>query len=327
MDMRKQFILSIVTLFFISNGWAESSHCIATLKQINNDYIKYGNSITSHDLSWMKVAWLENNLGHPKVAKNELNQIQYTWKCNSNDFMVAQISADHAKINNLNGQISSDEGAQAFNIDLPVPSIPQNGLPNQATSSTTNKDYTVVEVTEGPMTITYPNGTTKTIQPKPGKAPMLQKVEIQPIKPIVIKESPQMEEEGTKEDIADYNKTFNTSFKNEEELKVDAKKRADAFLTKLKSCIPGDYTFFQGAVLTSTIKGKQGDVCLVDISMSLAGVGVYSLSCAFQPQNLLDYIKSCEYGSFLSPKSPPVKKDCKITKTGMLNDPHMDFDF
>lgn len=94
------------------------------------------------------------------------------------------------------------------------------------------------------------------------------------------------------QNLSEYNKIYNTSVQNLDQLQADMTKRITDYSEKLRACTPGTYQFtFAGTHLTyikSTIIGKHGDLCLTETSYLMKSQGNYTVKCEFQPQTLID---------------------------------------
>jgi hypothetical protein len=130
-----------------------------------------------------------------------------------------------------------------------------------------------------------------------------------------------------------YNKTFGTSVNNITDLQADMTNRITFYANKLTACTPGNYryTFVLSDIIyvTSHIKGKQNNRCLVDTFSSLGeAIGDVSVSCQMPPKDLIQIAMIYPAFTVINSKNPPnledfkgtFEKNCKVTTSGLMND-------
>jgi hypothetical protein len=292
--------ISLIYALFVTPLWADNIKCLDTVNQINKDYETY-NEVASQHLDWMNLSWLESNLGNPEIRKNIFNQTEYKWQCNPSTSITANINPDTKKIDSLATavEVNSVTSGLTINFINSTATSYKVGLPSKVTSEKVSASPTPVE-THSTNAVKGPSSIVVTSHP-PSTA------------------------------IPSYNKKFGTSVNTVNELEIDMTKRTKDYAEKLLSCTPGNYqyAYVMGDVIyvTSTIKGKQGDHCLMESSYPLGNATISSV-CQIPNQELpgatkeiLELVKTEQTVSPETVKNASEKsvfeKNCTVNITGL----------
>jgi len=106
-------------LFFFYPVSAIADACQSIANTINDDISKYGDALANEQLPWMKLSWLQEQLGSADTKNATNDSTQYEWRC-GNNISSLTVSADSAgNILNVNGQYNSENGSGLFEAKLP----------------------------------------------------------------------------------------------------------------------------------------------------------------------------------------------------------------
>ena len=105
-------------LFSFCPALALADSCQSIANTINSDIAKYADTLSNEQLSWMKLSWLQEQLGSADSKTTAHDSTQYVWQCENNSSLT--VSADSTgNILSVNGQYNSDEGSGLFEAKLP----------------------------------------------------------------------------------------------------------------------------------------------------------------------------------------------------------------
>jgi hypothetical protein len=276
--------LALSYFLLVPASWAtDFTKCTDLGNQIYKDFKAYP-EVAKQPLNWLKLAWLEENLGKPKISKTEQDQTHYEWLCEKTAF-AATINSKTNQMEEFQGIIELTTTAWMFTIDfknltavsmeLPLSSPNDNG---KSSNNESPKVEAKILSQEDPSMA--PQSTNSMKAPTPTSTS----------KPVSFTISTRASDAA----IPNYNTKFGTSVKNTQELEIDISKRLKVYADKLLSCTPGnyEYPYALGEVIyvTSTIKGKQEDNCLMESSYS-AGNGTVSSICRIPTADLPEAAK------------------------------------
>lgn len=115
---RLQLSSIFFVLFFFCPVLAMADTCQSIANTINNDIVKYADTLSNEQLSWMKLSWLQEQLGSADVKTSMNDSTQYVWQCENNSSLT--VTADSTgNILSVNGQYNADDGGGLFEAKLP----------------------------------------------------------------------------------------------------------------------------------------------------------------------------------------------------------------
>src|SRR5205085_1026538 len=101
----------MLLIFLFLPSMVQASTCSNLIYQINIDNSKYGNTIVNHQLPWMNLSWLKQQLGSAEVSSISPEQTEYKWVCpEETDTYIAVITNTKGTITHVNGVFSTDDG-------------------------------------------------------------------------------------------------------------------------------------------------------------------------------------------------------------------------
>jgi len=286
--MKRQVFSLATGLCLIYSAVLNASVCSNLIKTINNDINKSGSTIENKHLPWMNIYWLKKRLGSPIISRPEKSApdnsaeevtLEYTWHCPENEELrLSAIGNKKGLVTEINGQYSSEEGAEFFSVVLPQNKI----MP--------------------PVAPKLPETKTQT-PPAPIAKPVLKKVEPETPKPAAPEKVTQPPvKQQVKQETADplaallnpYNEYFQLSLKNKDQLVTDMTSKMKSFYKNLRNCTPGIYRYaiyLQSGFIfpVSTIEGKKKRLCKVGTVFTAPNVGEINAQCLYQAKNLAIY--------------------------------------
>jgi len=274
---RQVLIFSFGLLCTIFPTLLNASACSTLIKNIHQDVGQYsnGNSITGKRLAWMNIYWLKKRLGRASISKNldtatgdpDKQQLQYTWHCPENeDTQLVAVANSKGLVTFIEGQYSSDAGAELFSAMLPQNRVSSSQMPTPITTPTAAP----------PPPIPEPNPA-----PKPEPAPAAKT------------------EESTATDslaalLNPYNEYFHTTIHTKENLVNDMISKMQFFYKNLRDCTPGIYRYsiyLQSGFIfpVSTIQGASKGTCQVETLFSVPQLGKINAKCNYPQKSLSVY--------------------------------------
>lgn len=273
----------LISLLLIPISWAVNTEkCLETTHQIYKDFKKYS-VITNQRLSWMKLSWLQKNLGSFETKKNTLAQTQYIWKCTPKSYITATFSSDSPTIYMIHGQTEVNTKVWDFMVNLDDSSSVE-AFDNHVTTLTAAPK---IEATTTQNNNMMPTNNEDSHIPNKVDNPMRN------ISPGELKEASKsiatFANNLLEKSIPEYNLKFGTTVKNATELENSIKEKIKAFGDKFVTCTAGNYEYpsiFIGLIyLKTVIKEQQGDLCITETSYKLANADVF-MACRIPLQEL-----------------------------------------
>lgn len=96
-----------------------AASCQKITNDINVDITKYSDNIKNQDLPWMKLSWLQNQLGSADAKKTFTDKTQYEWRCgDSGAYLIADVN-NNGSVLAVKGEYNSSDGSGLFDAQLP----------------------------------------------------------------------------------------------------------------------------------------------------------------------------------------------------------------
>lgn len=287
--MKQQILsFSIGLLCTIFPTLLNASACSSVIKSIHHDINEYSqdNTITDKRFAWMNIYWLKKRLGTAAISNDldhatgdEDKQLQYTWRCSENtDTRLVAIANSKGLVTFVEGQYSSEAGAELFSVTLPQNRVtlppPQTSNPAPATAAPISPP--TQQVPPPPPPIPEPKPTLK-----PETAPPAKKEEVSESDPLAALFNP-------------YNEYFHTSIHAKENLVNDMVSRMQIFYKNLRDCTPGIYRYsiyLQSGFIfpVSTIQGEHQGTCQVETLFTVPQLGKVNAKCSYKQSDLTIY--------------------------------------
>lgn|SRR5579885_2215161 len=106
-------------LLAISPALVCASACKDLTNTINEDITKYADTLKNQNLPWMKLSFLQEQLGDAAVSDAGNNQVQYEWKCENDDGYLIAKADKSGRLLNISGEYNSSSGSGLFSANVP----------------------------------------------------------------------------------------------------------------------------------------------------------------------------------------------------------------
>lgn len=302
--------------------------CKNAFQQVGGDTKQYGLSLSQQQLPWKNLSWWQQTLGH--VQAQTITQTLYQW---DNYNMLISPDGSRMSTGTFPGNSVPHSLAEATSV-LGAPKATQSQQLNQYKWNCPDQGQTTFTL------IADQNGKLLTINAQKlegsgfagfvtsiGQSALEQQLNKQ-----FSKQMATMSSEILSKAISDYNAFFKTTVKTEDELSADAMPRVKKYYASLRQCEPGTFQYAQLALIfyifpTSTIKGMQNNVCVVETNYEVPGSEKVSYQCQFSQQSLALFTDQAAEQvvqgqdidtQHLTPLQQVMKTECKIYLNGKL---------
>lgn len=103
----------ITPLLLIFPLTVSAADCNTIINNIHADIKHYTTLISNQTLPWMKLSWLEKNLGKAHQIQTPGQPSKYNWQCTNGTYLTVHTDPQ-GNLTKVSGQYSTDQGSGVF---------------------------------------------------------------------------------------------------------------------------------------------------------------------------------------------------------------------
>ena len=263
--------------------FSSSNICLNVINQIRMAIDDH--SVQNPDLPWKNLSTLKQLLGQPQIES--LSNHLYQW----NNYSLLQ-KADGSTISF--GTLPKGVKANSFTkvtsiLGVPKSTMNENLIQYQWMCADNNR-LTVLTNENGKMLKilgqSCMDSACSSFSTQFEQSDLYMKMNQQAVNQVTTQENVTLNQA-----IKDYNAFFKTSFTRETELNADNLPRIKKYFSQVRQCTPGTHQYGLPVLMsyvfpTSTIQGKQNNLCAVETAYNMPQVGKVTHKCQFRTGSL-----------------------------------------